>query len=144
MRKSGLVLAMLFSIVVVTGVFARSVPKDIPVKVQVNGKNANLRPAAFQRGNQVYLPLEAIAKGLKATVKLDKAKKAYIVTAGSRVTAISESQVIKVNGTVMAPLGQVSGALGCNAQWNKSAHTVSLTARTAAPAAPAAKPAGGG
>jgi hypothetical protein len=130
MRRLGLIAAVLLSIVMVAGVFAASPGKDKPVKVLVNGKRVSLKPGAFARGKTVYLPLEATAKAANATVKWDKAKKAYVVTsAGKTATVIQASQVVKANGTAMIPLALAASALSCDAKWVESAKTVNLSAK---------------
>jgi len=142
MRKFAFIVTLLLSIVMVTSVLAAPAPKDSPLKVMINGKSVNLKPTAFQRGDKIYLPLEATAKEVKATVKFDKVKNLYTVTSGKNSTIIQASQVVKAGGVAMVTLDLATKALNCNANWGKSSKCVSLTVKGQTTPAPRAS--GGG
>lgn len=123
------VLALLMGLSLVSGLMAAA--KDTPVKVMVNGHAAALKPAAFVRGGTVYLPLNATAAAVGASVKQDKAVKGHVVTSGAKQTTIKESQGIKVKGQLMVPLSVLSSALDCSSKWDAAAKTVDLSMKTA-------------
>lgn len=125
MRKLGLILAFLMSFLLVTGLMAAV--KETPVKLVVDGKTSNVRPAAFMRGDKAYLPLEATAMAVKATVKQDKAKKTFLVTSGRKNTTIRESDTIKANGAAFVSFDLMSKALDCSVKWDKSSKSVTIT-----------------
>lgn len=124
MRKLNLVAVLVLCLALVGAAIAAV--KDVPIKVELNGKAQNIRPSAVLHAGKAYLPLNATAKLVNAGVKYDTSKKAYIIKSGKKTSTVKASQGAKIGGEMMFPVDVMAKSLDAQVKWISKSKTVAI------------------
>jgi len=116
---------LITSCLLLLAIAACAIAADIPAKVIINGKVANLQPTALVRDGKVFVPLRAGAEALGYHVEWLAAQNAARLCTDDGCVLIRRKEGLTVNGSIFLPLRKMAEASGSKVSWdgpNKTVH----------------------
>ena len=110
---------------------------DVPAKVMIDGKSANIRPSAIVRNGQVFVPLRAGAEALGYHVKWMAEQNAAQVCTDKGCVLIRRKEGLTVNGSIFLPLRKMTESFGAKVTWDGPKKTVHIKKGTQSPSSAA-------